>query len=412
MDSSRTPPKVVVFCGGNGSRTIAPALVKYFDGGVTHIINAYDDGKSTGLLRKIFKTLGPSDFRKNHRSLISSEHAHYLSLCELWDYRFPAGTPRGTALDVLAALSKDAKDRFGLWQAIEVMDNDGSQLMREYLSIFLDALANHEQVSGDLLDFSDCALVNCMYIGAFLRHGRDLYLAIQNIEKILGLDTHVYPVSGHNRWLVSMKRDGMILPSEVETDGCALRDLIGLFALAERLSGAELAGLAKVPPNIRRAYVQQMSDFPKPDPLAHRGIAEADIIILSPGTLSTSLLPTYMASGLGGLVRTNKSALKILVTNISRQGGGDVESARAVMDATIQAFRHSDENPGEVKDYLNAVLINQPETEEPAGDYVVHARKDICDPGVEVVWRNFEDPKNRGIHNGPEIARTVVDLFN
>ena len=57
--------KVILFCGGSGSESI----IKYFSNQknieLTLIVNAYDDGKSTGQLRKIIPDLlGPSDFRK------------------------------------------------------------------------------------------------------------------------------------------------------------------------------------------------------------------------------------------------------------------------------------------------------------------------------------------------------------
>ena len=58
--------KISIFCGGSGSESI----IKYFstkeDVKLTLLVNAYDDGKSTGKLRKLIPGfLGPSDFRKN-----------------------------------------------------------------------------------------------------------------------------------------------------------------------------------------------------------------------------------------------------------------------------------------------------------------------------------------------------------
>ena len=58
-------------CGGSGSESI----IKYFlikNIELTLIVNACDDGKSTGQLRKIIPDLlGPSDFRKNFSYLIN-----------------------------------------------------------------------------------------------------------------------------------------------------------------------------------------------------------------------------------------------------------------------------------------------------------------------------------------------------
>ena len=63
--------KVSIFCGGRGSATLIKYLATQKNIELTLLINAYDDGKSTGILRKnIPGLLGPSDFRKNFSYLI------------------------------------------------------------------------------------------------------------------------------------------------------------------------------------------------------------------------------------------------------------------------------------------------------------------------------------------------------
>ena len=50
--------------GGRGGTSIIPSLVSNPDIKLTSIVNAYDDGKSTGEIRDFFNMLGPSDIRK------------------------------------------------------------------------------------------------------------------------------------------------------------------------------------------------------------------------------------------------------------------------------------------------------------------------------------------------------------
>ena len=62
---------VAVFSGGTGSIAIQEGLSAIYGNdnyNLDVIINAYDNGKSTGTCRKIFnnRILGPSDLRKNH----------------------------------------------------------------------------------------------------------------------------------------------------------------------------------------------------------------------------------------------------------------------------------------------------------------------------------------------------------
>ena len=54
--------KIVIINGGRGASTIIP-LYCLEDKSITPS-NAYDDGKSTGEIRKFFNMLGPSDIRK------------------------------------------------------------------------------------------------------------------------------------------------------------------------------------------------------------------------------------------------------------------------------------------------------------------------------------------------------------
>ena len=55
---------VVVLNGGRGAATLIPTLLSRQGLHVTSIVNAYDDGKSTGEIRRRFGMLGPSDIRK------------------------------------------------------------------------------------------------------------------------------------------------------------------------------------------------------------------------------------------------------------------------------------------------------------------------------------------------------------
>ena len=55
---------VVCFNGGRGAAAIIPSLLEVPNIKLTSIVNAYDDGKSTGAIRKFFGMLGPSDIRK------------------------------------------------------------------------------------------------------------------------------------------------------------------------------------------------------------------------------------------------------------------------------------------------------------------------------------------------------------
>ena len=55
---------VVILNGGRGASTLIPAILGNREIELTSIVNPYDDGKSTGEIRRFFNMLGPSDSRK------------------------------------------------------------------------------------------------------------------------------------------------------------------------------------------------------------------------------------------------------------------------------------------------------------------------------------------------------------
>ena len=79
-----------MFCGGRGSTTITRELLRWPNVQLNLLVNAYDDGLSTGELRDFIPgMLGPSDFRKNLSHLLDlySNQQHALQL--VLEYRLP-----------------------------------------------------------------------------------------------------------------------------------------------------------------------------------------------------------------------------------------------------------------------------------------------------------------------------------
>ena len=68
---------VAVINGGRGAASLIPSLLNAPGLQVTSIVNAYDDGKSTGEIRKFFGMLGPSDIRKVQELMLPEDHKDY-----------------------------------------------------------------------------------------------------------------------------------------------------------------------------------------------------------------------------------------------------------------------------------------------------------------------------------------------
>src|SRR5687768_10513226 len=99
--------QVVLFSGGRGSRALAQQLVGSDRVDLTLVINGYDDGASTGEVRRFLgDCLGPSDFRKN-ASRVAEELHTAPALIALVDHRLPVGCDTAAAMAAIAALQQE-----------------------------------------------------------------------------------------------------------------------------------------------------------------------------------------------------------------------------------------------------------------------------------------------------------------
>src|SRR5512145_661681 len=80
--------KVVLFTGGRGSTVLSRQLIKNSQIALTLAINGYDDGASTGEVRRFLgDSLGPSDYRKNASRLSRLLETAPPALIDLLDVR-------------------------------------------------------------------------------------------------------------------------------------------------------------------------------------------------------------------------------------------------------------------------------------------------------------------------------------
>src|SRR4051812_11227169 len=151
--------RVVLFSGGRGSGALTRQLVSRAGVSLTIAINGYDDGASTGEVRRFLgDSLGPSDFRKNASRLAGALQTCPAALIEWLDGRFPAGIPAAGALASLEACIGSAapEPRVCLW-----------------LRAFLDEYARTPD-----FDFGNCSRGNLVFAGAYLCNGRDFNRAV------------------------------------------------------------------------------------------------------------------------------------------------------------------------------------------------------------------------------------------
>jgi len=380
--------RIVLFCGGRGSATVIRALLRQSDVELTLIVNAYDDGLSTGALRSFIPgMLGPSDFRKNLSILFGNySHAQY-ALKGLMEYRLPGGAAdveklaRFTATSEQSLLDEPVKGWF-------------AQLPPP-LSIRLRALLGRffAHAAGTAFDYRDCSLGNLVFAGAYLLRGNDFNAAAAEVGDLVGTRARLLNVGERqNRVLTGLKQDGTLLACEAEIVGPqSAIPITDLYLLEQGLTADELAALAAMDVAGKRQFLAARDSIPALSPFAAAAIATADIILYGPGTQHSSLLPSYRIAG--GALASSPAPVKALVMNLDSDN--DIQGLTA-SDIADTAMRYGA--------WATHILVNDDTTRLPAGDLGQNWR------GAAVLRGAFTTAARPLVHNGTAIVESVLGL--
>lgn len=218
--------RVVVVGGGTGLSTMLRGL-KAYSSNLTAVVTVFDDGGSSGRLRRELGILPPGDIRDCLVALAESEPL----MTRLFEYRFQGGALDGHA--------------FG--------------------NLFIASLAG---VTGDLES------------------------AVKETSKVLNIR-------------------GRVLPSAVED----------VVLVAEFADGTVVEGESQIPrarKHIRAVRLKPPDVASLPEVL--QAIAEAEMIVLGPGSLYTSVIPNLLVRGVADAIRSS-GALCLYVCNVMTQPG-------------------------------------------------------------------------------------------
>jgi len=398
---------VVILCGGRGSGPLANQLL---DQGarVTCLVNAYDDGLSTGRLRYVFDELGPSDLRKNLLSLMNLDAAGYWSRYEVFAYRYPAEPERAAdfrrEIEDLCATGGDALvrgERRELLKMAARMPADARARFVGYLRLFLAELVRRERDTGAEFSFADCALGNCILLGAYLEHERSWTRALRALEEVLQVRGRVEIASEENRHLFAICADGRVLASEAAVITDADGDILELFLAREPVAPLALDkwalddGVEAARERIRREIHARAAASPG----ALEALREADVIIYGPGTFHSSLLPTLMIDGISEAIRASR-ATKIMVVNIVEEA-----DTRGLTGAELAGKIVEQVGEG-AYEYL---IANVPHHAGGEG-YFTFDEETLRGTNVKLATRDLEDRTRPGRHRAPVLVQTILGI--
>jgi 2-phospho-L-lactate transferase/gluconeogenesis factor (CofD/UPF0052 family) len=385
---------VVLFSGGRGSDVLSRQLIGHPDVALTIAINGYDDGASTGEVRRFLgDSLGPSDFRKNASRVARETRSCPDGIVEMFDTRLPDPCSREHAL-----------------QALEGVAIAGGPQMRQRI----DAVTR-ELAAGRPFEFSDCAIGNLVFAGCYLFRGRRFNDAVDDYCGLLGLPAGLIDnvTDGTNAFLVALERDRGVLVSEAEiVDAKQQNRISDVFLLDAPLSEADRAALGRLTQGACATWLEQRSRPMPLNPRLRERIAAADLIIYAPGTQHSSLFPSYLTKDLSRAIASNLTAIKLLVTNIQADAEISGSSAVDIIERAVYYLKEKGKLPLPVPTLITHYIINDPkilETDPNAG-YVPLGHLDTLEDPRLVRIGHYEDGVS-GRHDASKVLEPFLQSF-
>jgi 2-phospho-L-lactate transferase/gluconeogenesis factor (CofD/UPF0052 family) len=408
--------RVVLFSGGRGSGALSKRLVTDPNVSLTIAINGYDDGASTGRVRRFLgDCLGPSDFRKNAshvaRELSTAPHG----LIALLDMRLPAGCVPEEARAALAQVRvPDGVDApAGTASRVRSLAESLAPDQREAVVARLAAFERERAAAGREFDYSDCAIGNLVFAGSFLLCHRVFNDAVDDYAGLVGLPAGLIEdvTDGTNAYLVALDASGELLATEEAIVDARRRNRVrDIFLIRDFLREDEQAAIRAAAPEDRRAELERRARPVSLNPRLAARLAEADLIVYAPGTQHSSLFPSYLTPGLGEAIAANLGATKLLVTNIQVDAEIAGSSAVDIIDRALFYLEQKGQRRFPTPALISHYLINEPQGAASDSPYVPLGEIDALDDPRLVRIGHYEDGVS-GRHDAARLLAPFLESF-
>ena len=279
-------------------------------------------------------------------------------------------------------------------------DGGGSGALRQDLGMpppgdirnCLEALANTEPLMKQLIDyrFQEGTLAGQSFGNLFLAALNGISpsfdTAVRRMSEVLAITGRVLPVTTADVQLEAEFENGASVIGESKIFHCKKKE------------------------DCRITKVRLLPERPKALPEALSAIQEADMIVLGPGSLYTSIIPNLLVDGIVDAIRAS-SALKIYVCNVMTQEG-ETEGYTA-SDHIAALFKHS--VPGL---FHLSLVYSSPIPEDAAARYAQEGAEllrydaDRCAAlGVELVSRPIATVQDGYVRHHPDkLAQELILL--
>ena len=279
-------------------------------------------------------------------------------------------------------------------------DGGGSGMLRQDLGMpppgdirnCMEALANTEPLMSELMRyrFTEGSLAGQSFGNLFLAALNGISpsfdVAVSRMSQVLAITGRVLPVTTADVRLEAEFENGASVIGESKIFYCKKKE------------------------DCRIRQVRLLPEHPKALPEALSAIREADMIVLGPGSLYTSIIPNLLVDGIPEAIQAS-DALKVYVCNVMTQEGET--EGYTVSDHIAALFAHS------VPGLFELCLTNSsPIPRDVAARYAregaepLYCDRDKCAAmGVEVIDRPIATVENGFVRHDPQaLARELILL--
>ncbi len=350
--------RIVVIGGGTGLSTMLRGLKRYSHN-ITAIVTVTDDGGSSGKLQKQLNILPPGDIRNCLVALADAEP----QMTELFQYRFRDSVQKVKAAEITKLSVLDSST------GIAVAELEPPPQARREGNSFGEGLRDH--AFGNLLIAAMCAI----YDGDFKR-------GVQETSRVLNIRGRVLPSTVLHVSLRGEMEDGTIMDGET--------------------------AIASSPQRIKRVSLSPANAGPIEDVL--KAIQNADVIVLGPGSVFTSIIPNLLIKGIPEALHRS-DAVKVYVCNVMTQPGET--DGFSAFDHIRALENHARQR---VFDY---VLVNTGEPNQELLSKYEKTGSELVEPDIDRIKKegyrpirgNFINQTDVVRHDSTRLAEAIMSLI-
>ncbi|MCD6356175.1 MAG: uridine diphosphate-N-acetylglucosamine-binding protein YvcK, partial [Anaerolineaceae bacterium] len=159
--------------------------------------------------------------------------------------------------------------------------------------------------------------------------------------------------------------------------------------------------ITKINGEIERVWLEPSN--PLPFPPSVQAILSADLIVIGPGSLYTSVIPNLLVPGLADALRSSK-ALKFFVCNVANQKG---ETTGYTWSDHIHAVEKHLEDI-----HFDVILCNDSSAIQMPGEVEAVIPDKELEDQYSVYFASIADPNNAWRHDPDKLAEIITDLFH